>query len=119
MNFRFYQYFIFVFAIILAKTNVYGKNAEQSITPQLFIYQSAYSGHQNNSAPYIYFLGSFNPAQLCRAQSQRSTSVFKSLAAQACKFGGFFKFLKKSFAQTRVGYIRSSKLILFPFHVFW
>lgn len=119
MNNRIFKYLALIFAVFSANSKADVKNSDGSVIYQRVFGPSSYSERENSRVPHIYFLGSYAPVQIYRSQSQRSVTVFKNLAAQVNKFGGFFKFLNNTFAQTRVGYVRSLKLILFPFHVFW
>ncbi|QKJ28649.1 hypothetical protein HQ865_02380 [Mucilaginibacter mali] len=107
------------FVVFSTKAKGIDKNYDHSIIYQRVFGPSSYSERENSRVPHVYFLNGYATAQICRTQTQRPVSVFKNLATAGNKFNRYFKFLGKTFAQTRVGFVRSSKLILFPFHVFW
>lgn len=119
MRYRIFKYLLVIFAVIAVKAKGDVKNPQQSVIYQCVFGPSSYSERENSRIPHIYFLGNYAPVQICRSQSPRSVSIFKNLAVTINKFNRYFKLLSSIFAQTRVGHVRSSKLILFPFHVFW
>jgi len=119
MNRRIFKYLLIFSAVIAAKAKGESKFLQQSRVYKNIFGPSSYDGRDNGRLPYFYFLGSYNNGQILRSQSQRTVNVLKNAAICLNKFNAYFKFLSYNFPQTSVGYVRSAKLILFPFHVFW
>jgi hypothetical protein len=119
MNNRFFKYLLLISVVFATKSSGMSKNHEEGTLCQRIFGPSSYSNRENNSYPYIYFLGSGNAAQIYRAQSQRSANFFKTPYVYVNKFRTYFKALNQTFQRAGTGYVRSCKLILFPFHVFW
>jgi hypothetical protein len=118
MKYRFFK-LIFLFSIIFA-TQI--KSEDSKLCNSVFSNPShgALLGTaKGNRSPYIYFLGLNGTFQIYRAQSQRGGNFVKSLLLSAGWLYAGFKFIPISFFSTGAGHLSSSKLILFPFHVFW
>jgi hypothetical protein len=118
MKYRFFK-LIFLFSIIFA-TQI--KSEDSKLCSSIFSNPShgALLGTaKNNRNPYIYFLGLNGTFQIYRAQSQRGGNFVKSLLLNAGWFYTGFKSLTITFLRVGAGHLSSSKLILFPFHVFW
>ncbi|MES2279491.1 MAG: hypothetical protein V4592_25890 [Bacteroidota bacterium] len=119
MNKRIFKYLLLISVAMAAKVKGESKNSQQAAIYQRVFGPSSYSERENSRYPNIYFLGTYGPVQIYRSQSQRTASYFKSTFSTISKFNAYFQFLSNTFRQTRVGFARSCKLILFPFHVFW
>lgn len=119
MNCRFFKYLLLVFTVAAVKAKCESKNqAKQSIHQPVFG-TASYTNRENNRTPAIYFLGTYGSVQICRSQTQRTVSFFKSPFSYSTKYNTYFQFLSNIFRHTSAGYVRLCKLILFPFHVFW
>jgi hypothetical protein len=119
MNKRIFKYLLLVFAAIAVKVKGESKSQHQSSISQRIFRPSASSGYENSRIPHVYFLGTYGSAQICRSQTHRSSSFFKSFFTSLNKHSAYFQFLSNTFRQTRDGFAQPCKLILFPFHAFW
>jgi hypothetical protein len=119
MNKRFFKYLLLFAAAIAVKSNGFAQNRDAATLSQRIFGPSSYSNRDNNNYPYIYFLGSPNSSQIYRSQSQRPVNFLKAPFVYTNKFRTYCKSLNNIFQRAGSGYVRSCKLILFPFHVFW
>jgi hypothetical protein len=119
MDCRFFKYLLLLFTAIAVKSKGESKNSQQSVIYQRIFGPSSYSEHENSRCPNLYYLGSYGSNQIYRSQSQRTVNFLKSPFAYVNKFKAYCLSLNYTFRHTSVGHVRSSKLILFPFHVFW
>jgi hypothetical protein len=118
MKYRFFK-LIFLFSIIFA-TQL--KSEDSKVCNSVFSnasHKALLGTAKNSRSPYIYFLGLNGTFQIYRAQSQRGGSFVKSLLLNAGYFYTGYKSLTITFLSVGAGHLSSSKLILFPFHVFW
>lgn len=78
------------------------------------------NNHSNgNREPLISFLTGSSNVQVYRSQSQRTGHFLKGPFTYVSKFSPYLNSLIHIFESTSEGYVRSCRLILFPFHVFW
>lgn len=115
----FFKCLLPIFAIIPAKSKAFTKNNKQCTISQRIFSPLRYNDGENSNAPNIYFLGSINFSQIYRSQSPRIVNFLKSPFIYINKFRAYYKSLNYKFQYTGAGYMRSCKLILFPFHAFW
>jgi hypothetical protein len=119
MNIRFFKYLLIFSVAFATKSSAMQTNRAEATLSQRIFGPSSYSNRETSSSPYIYFLGSPNGGQIYRSQQQRTVSFFKSPYVYINKYRAYYQSLNQIFKRARTGYVRSCKLILFPFHVFW
>lgn len=119
MNQRFFKYLLIFSVAFAAKAKGESKISHLSAISRHIFGTTPRDVQENGRVPYFYFLGSYNNGQIFRSQNPRSANAFKNTGAGISNFKAYFSFLSYKFPQTSVGYVRSAKLILFPFHVFW
>lgn len=119
---RWFVGFLLIFAAVFnAKAICVQRNTrEAAVHPRVCrISSSSQINHEDNRGTNNYFLETTDNAQMYRSPVRRIVSFFNGSFVYADKFRTYFSTLITLFPHASAGFIRSCKLMLFPFHVFW
>lgn len=105
----------------VASANAMHRSAPQPQQGQRIERPSSYDARsEEEKSAYIYNLGANGSVQMLRGPQRRSGNYnnfsFNCLSRYK---KSYLKSINYAYLLYGAGYVRSSKLILFPFHVFW
>lgn len=120
MNVKTLKSVLLVMATFVVRAYAVHRSAPQPIQESRIERPSSCERGAEEKVPYIYYLGSNGSVQMFRSGQQRSGSFSSFPFAYFNKYKkSYLKSFNLTYLQQGVGYVRSCRLILFPFHVFW
>jgi|GEM_PF-4281265 len=121
MNIKTLKSVLLVMLAFMARANAMHRLAQQPQQEQRIERPSSYDARsEEEKSAYIFNFGANGSVQMLRGPQRRSAN-YNNFSFDC--FGRYKKSYLKSinyaYLLYSAGYVRSSKLILFPFHVFW